>query len=126
MRFSTTAFYVAVATVASAPLVAAAAHLGGLSSDAHGAEDVIVESCDSDGLDLSYPVEFDPAQQRWEVTSVLVSGIDPVCVGQTVSVTLSGATTASGSATVTGATTAVPVTDVDVTMFESLSVVISG
>ena len=83
-----------------------AATLGGINSDQLGADASVVTSCDSDGVGVDYTVTYDTTDDRYEVASVDVTGIDAACAGQTISVTLANATTnlAAQSQTVTGTT----------------------
>lgn len=70
-----------------------AATLGGIDSDQLGADASVVTSCDSDGVVVDYNTDYDTADDRYEVTSVDISGIDAACAGQTLSVTLADGTT---------------------------------
>jgi len=83
-----------------------AATLGGISSDELGADASVVTSCDSDGVGVDYTVTYDTTDDRYEVASVDVMGIDAGCAGQTISVTLANATTnlTAHSQTVAGTT----------------------
>jgi len=69
-----------------------AATLGGLDSDQLGADASVVTSCDEDGVVVDYNTDYDNADDRYEVTSVDISGIDPACATQTLSVTLADGT----------------------------------
>ena len=75
----------AVATTA----YASAATLGGVASETLGAGSAVVQSCDGDGLALSYAVVDDA------VTEVIVDDIAPTCVGGRLSVTLTDASDAA-------------------------------
>ena len=79
---------------------AMAASLGGITSGRVGADDAAVASCDTDGVTTSYATSWDATDERYEVTSVTVSGIANLCDGQTLSVSLTdagGAQLGSGS-----------------------------
>jgi len=66
-----------------------------------------VASCQASGTPTgAYTVAYDPTVPGYKVGSVTVTGMDPACNGQTVSVTLTGASSASlagGSATYSSA-----------------------
>lgn len=91
---------------------AAAASLGGISSNDLGADSSAVATCDSDGVTTAYTTAYDSTDGRYEVTGVTVSGIDNACDGKAIAVTLTnsaGASAGTGSTTVpvdTGATSA--------------------
>jgi hypothetical protein len=70
-----------------------AATLGGIDSDQLGADASVVTSCDTDGVVVDYNTDYDTTDDRYEVSSVDISGIDAACVGQTLSVTLADGTT---------------------------------
>ena len=82
---------------------AMAASLGGITSGSVGADDAVVASCDTDGVTTNYASSWDPTDERYEVTSVTVGGINNNCDAKTLSVSLtdsSGAQIGSGSVTV--------------------------
>ncbi len=84
---------------------ASAASLGGITSGQVGADDAAVTSCDTNGVTTSYATSWDTTDDRYEVTSVTVSGIAEPCDGRTLSVSLLDAVTngnqiGSGSVTV--------------------------
>jgi hypothetical protein len=68
-----------------------AASLGGVTSNAVGADNVAVTSCDSDGVSSGYTTAWDATDKRYEVTAVTVSGVSDTCDGQTLSVSLTDA-----------------------------------
>jgi anti-sigma-K factor RskA len=70
---------------------AMAASLGGITSDAVGADNTIVASCDTDGVTTSYTTSWDAADERYEITAVTVGGVADTCDGQTMKVTLADA-----------------------------------
>lgn len=96
----------AVAAVAVAAFGAAsAASLGGLSSAEVGANDTVVASCDTDGVNLTYTTAYDATASTYQVTSATVDGIADDCVGQTLAVTVKdadGASLSDGSIVVAG------------------------
>jgi hypothetical protein len=76
-------------------------------TNALSAGNVTVASCQASGTPTgTYTVAYDPTVPGYKVGSVTVTGMDPGCNGQTVSVTLTGASSASlanGSATYSSA-----------------------
>ena len=104
----------AVAAVAVAAFGAAsAASLGGLNSAQVGADNTVVASCDTNGVDLAYDTSYDATTGSYRVTQATISNINVNCNGQTVDLTLSGALGASineGTATVVAGSAVVPVT----------------
>lgn len=83
-----------------AAVFASAANLGGLTGGQVGADDTTVTACDTNGVSTSYSSTWDATDERYEVTSVTVSGIANTCDGQTVSVSLTNSTGAQiGSGT---------------------------
>lgn len=67
-----------------------AATLGGITSKNLGADTQVVAACDTDGVAVAFNTAYTPANDRYEVTSVDVSGIAAGCAGQTIKVTLAG------------------------------------
>ena len=100
------------ALLVSVTVFAMAASLGGITSDSLGADSAAVATCDSDGVATSYTTAYDAGDGRYEVTAVVVTGIDNACDGKSIAVTLTttaGASVGSGSTTVptdAGATSA--------------------
>jgi hypothetical protein len=83
-----------------AAVFASAANLGGLTSGQLGADDTTVAACDTNGVSTTYASSWDATDERYEVSSVTVSGIANTCDGQTLSVTLTNSTgTQIGSGT---------------------------
>jgi hypothetical protein len=81
---------------------ASAASLGGITSGNVGADDATVASCDTDGVTTAYATAWDGTDDRYEVTSVTVTGIANACDGKTLSVSLTDASSNQiGSGTVT-------------------------
>jgi hypothetical protein len=80
---------------------AMAANLGGITGGQVGADSTTVTACDTDGVTTSYASSWDATDERYEVTSVTVSGIANTCDTQTLSVSLTDSTGAQiGSGTV--------------------------
>jgi hypothetical protein len=60
----------------------------GVSADALGASSAAVSACDPNGITTSYGNSWDTTDNRYEVSSVTVSGIADACDGKSVKVTL--------------------------------------
>jgi hypothetical protein len=67
---------------------ASAASLGGITSGNVSADNATVASCDTDGVTTAYTTSWDGTDDRYEVTSVSVTGIANACDGRTLSITL--------------------------------------
>jgi hypothetical protein len=81
---------------------AMAASLGPITSGQVGASDAAVTACDTDGVTTSYASSWDATDERYEVTSVTVTGIANACDGRPLSVSLTQTDgTQIGSGTVT-------------------------
>lgn len=66
-----------------------AAGLGGLTSGQVGAQNTAVAACDADGVSASYSSPaWDGTDDRYEVSTVTVSGVADACDGATLKVTL--------------------------------------
>lgn len=106
MRHRRTLLAVPVAVVAFALVGGMAASLGGITSTNLGADDTVVASCDSNGVNTSYTSVYATTPTAgFEVDDVTVAGIDDACDGDTMTVTLTGA----GDAALGEVTQAVPV-----------------
>ena len=106
-----------------------AATLGGVASDELGADASVVAACDTDGVGVDYTVVYDTTDDRYEVASVDVTGIDAGCATQTISVTLADTTTnlTSHSQTVAGTTeTLTFATAPDAEEVTNVAIVITG
>lgn len=104
---------VVAALVVGGSVYAAAASLGGITSDAVGADDTAIASCDTDGVTTAYTTGWDAVDQRYEISAVTVGGIANACNGLKAYVTLTdagGAQIADGNATIAGNSQAVTVT----------------
>ena len=88
---------------------ASAASLGGITSGQVGADDAAVLSCDTDGVTTAYTTSWDGTDDRYEISTVTVSGIAVGCATKTLSVSLTDGTNqiGSGSGTVVGTSLAV-------------------
>lgn len=81
-------------------VLAMAASLGGITSSKVGADNAAVTACDTDGVSTSYTSAWDASDERYEISSVTVSGVADACDGQTLAVSLTdstGAQIGSGS-----------------------------
>jgi hypothetical protein len=81
-------------------VLAMAASLGGITSTKVGADNTALASCDTDGVSTSYSTAWDGTDDRYEISTVTVSGVADACDGQTLSVSLtdtSGNQIGSGS-----------------------------
>lgn len=91
---------IAAALAGFTGIYAMAASLGGITSASVSSDNVTVTACDTDGVSTSYATGWDATDERYEVTSVTVSGVADTCDGQTLSVSLAdstGAQIGSGS-----------------------------
>ena len=70
---------------------ASAAGLGEVAAKTLGADVAVVASCETNGVALKYNNKHNDSLDRYQTTSVVVSGLDSSCFGKRVSVTLSGA-----------------------------------
>lgn len=125
--------------VAIAGIVGASAASLDLTSKQVGAGTEIVGSCapDSaltDDIVVSYGYAYDAATQKYEVSSVTLSGIPTTCFNQSADIALADGTTQLGSASgsIDAATETftvsaeAPVTVVDAELLDSVSVVIGN
>jgi hypothetical protein len=80
----------AAAAVGAAGLiaVASAATLGGITSEAVGADDEIVVACDSDGVTVDYDTAYNSTTGNYVVTDVTVADLAAGCISQDMQVTL--------------------------------------
>jgi len=73
-------------------VLAMAASLGGITSTKVGADNTALASCDTDGVSTSYTTAWDGTDDRYEISTVTVAGVNDACDGQTLSVSLTDAT----------------------------------
>ena len=110
-------------------IAASAASLGGINSAQLGADATLVASCDTDGVSATYGTSLGAAGE-YVVDDVTIDGIDPLCVGQDIEVTLSdgtGAALGTYTGTVTGSPETLSTGDtVLAEAVEGIAVVISG
>jgi hypothetical protein len=60
-------------------VAASAASLGGLNSASVGADQTVVASCDTNGIDMNYNTGYSAADSGYMVTEVLLSNVDAAC-----------------------------------------------
>jgi hypothetical protein len=103
---------VATGLVAFVALSASAAAVGGLGSTWLGADQSIVASCSTGGVGVAYTTVYNAATSNYQITAVILSGVNAACAGNAFQLTLTdGATSlaqksgkitlAAGSQTVT-------------------------
>ncbi len=84
-------------------VLAMAASLGGITSTEVGADNTALASCDTNGVSTTYTTAWDGTDDRYEISTVTVSGVADACDGQTLSVSLTDASNnqiGSGSVTI--------------------------
>lgn len=84
-----------------AVVVGMAASLGGITSTNLGADDTVVASCDTNGVTTAYTSVYNTTTTAgFKVDDVTVDGINDACDGDSMTITLTGASNASlGSVT---------------------------
>jgi hypothetical protein len=113
---------------------ASAASLGGLTAGQIGSEDKAVTSCDSTGIASAFTSSYNVTAQKYQVSAVNFTNVDPACNAKAASVTLrntAGAvlTTQNVAAIAVAAagTFSVPINPaVDASAIVAISVIISG
>jgi hypothetical protein len=111
---------------------ASAATLGTVSSTTLGSGDSVVAACDTDGMGISYTASYNAAAQKYRVTAVNFTGVDPACDGKAASVSLRNGTTelqttAVASIAVPGTSFSVTLgTPVEASLVNGVSLIISG
>ncbi len=96
MRSRRTLLAVLGGIAAFAIVIGSAATLNGLGTDDLGSDDSVVASCDTTGVTTAYTNVYNTTTTAsYKVDKVTVSGIDAACIGQTMTITLSGASDAS-------------------------------
>lgn len=87
--------------LAFALVVGAAASLGGITSSSLGADDAVVASCDTNGVTTAYTTVYNTTTSAgFKVDDVIVGAISDNCDGDSMTITLTGASNASlGSVT---------------------------
>ena len=69
-------------------LSASAATLGGISSRNVQSGDVLVATCDTDGVEINYDTQYESASDVFEVATVTVSGIADTCESNNIEIAL--------------------------------------
>lgn len=106
-----------------------AASLGGSTSTGLGSEDVDVNGCDIDGVELSYVYVYDAAAKHYRVTAVNVAGVAAACAGKAASVSLRDDTTALSTDTAVAAAPTFTFTlaaSVEASRIDGVSLLITG
>jgi hypothetical protein len=111
---------------------ASAATLGTLSSTSLGSGDSVVAACDTDGIGIAYTTAYSPTAQKYQVTAVNFTGVNPACTAKTASVSLrNGATELQTTSvpSITVASTSFSITlsaPADAGLVNGTSLIISG
>jgi hypothetical protein len=112
---------------------ASAASLGGLTAGQIGSEDAAIGTCDSTGITSTYSSGYSITAQRYQVSAVNFTNVDPLCNTKAASVTLrngAGAVLATqnvASIAVTAGAFSMPLTAaVDASAVAGISIIISG
>jgi hypothetical protein len=80
-------------------LTASAASLGGLTSSSLGADQTVIASCDTNGIQLTYTNTYVPATNSYSTTAVTMAGVDPTCATKAFRLSLSNGTISLGETT---------------------------
>ena len=80
-------------------LTASAASLGGLTSSSLGADQTVVASCDTNGIQLTYTNAYVAATNSYSTTTVTMAGIDPTCATKSFRLSLSNGAALLGETT---------------------------
>lgn len=80
-------------------LTASAASLGGLTSSSLGADQTVVASCDTNGIQLTYTNSYVAATNSYSTTAVTLAGVDPTCATKSFRLSLSNGTVSLGETT---------------------------
>jgi hypothetical protein len=112
-------------------LTASAASLGGLTSSSLGADQTVIASCDTTGINMAYTTAYDGPSNSYKTTAVTISNVDPTCATKAYKLTLSDPTTSlnetSGVVTLVGAAqTIVLSSPVDAKAYTRTALVITG
>ena len=111
---------------------ASAATLGTLSSTSLGSGDSVVAACDTDGIGITYTTTYSPSAQKYQVTAVNFTGVNPACTTKSASVSLrNGATELQTTSvpSITVASTSFSITlsaPADAGLVNGTSLIISG
>jgi hypothetical protein len=80
-------------------LTASAASLGGLTSSSLGADQTVIASCDTNGIQMTYANSYVPATNSYSTTVVTLAGIDPTCATKSFKLSLSSGAASLGETT---------------------------
>ena len=111
---------------------ASAATLGTLTSTSLGSGDSVVAACDTDGIGISYTTAYSASAQKYQVSAVNFSGVNPACTTKAASVSLRNGTTelqTTSVGSITVATTSFSITlgtPVEAALVNGTSLIISG
>lgn len=111
---------------------ASAATLGTLTSTSLGSGDSVVAACDTDGMGITYTTAYSALAQRYQVTAVNFSGVNPACTTKAASLSLRNGTTelqTTSVASITVAATSFSITlgtAVEAALVNGTSLIISG
>ncbi len=111
---------------------ASAATLGTLTSTSLGSGDSVVAACDTDGMGITYSTAYSASAQKYQVTAVNFTGVNPACNAKVASVTLRNGTTelqTTSVPSITVASTSFSITlgtAVEASLVNGTSLIISG
>jgi hypothetical protein len=90
----------------------------------------VVASCDTDGVVVTYTNTYNSASGNYEVTSVVIGGIDAACNGKTLAITLADSlkfAKGTGGAVVSGISQTFAITgNSDADVVANAAIVIAG
>ena len=112
-------------------LTASAASLGGLTSSSLGADQTVIASCDTDGINMAYSTAYDATTNAYKTTAVTISNVNAACANKTYKLTMSDGTVSlnetSGTVTLTaGSQTIALSASVDSKSVTKTALVITG
>ena len=109
---------------------ASAATLGGITTTAIGADAVVIASCDTDGVTVTYTNAYDATTGVYRTTTVAVTSINVACNTKAIAVTLkdgAGTSIGTGSGTVAAGAASLALTPTaSSTSVAGIAIVISG
>jgi hypothetical protein len=73
-------------------LTASAASLGGLTSSSLGADQTVIASCDTDGINMAYTTAYDAPSNSYKTTAVTISNVNAACATKAYKLTMSDGT----------------------------------
>ena len=133
MKFSKRAAIALLGGVSIAGIAgASAATLGTLTSTSLGSGDSVVAACDTNGMGITYSTAYSASAQKYQVTAVNFTGVDPACNAKAASVSLRNGTTelqTTSVPSITVASTSFSITlgtAVEASLVNGTSLIISG